>query len=156
MSPIDRDIDDLKAIGHGVLSLVNLAIILAIIAVVLAARSQSANIIATFFALLSWLVGQVINPITGGQSVALSNTLAPSGQTSVETPSSSGGAPGTAPSSAATPGLGTGSVGTGGGTSSTTTWVSPDYQTTYYGTNPPAGYLPADNLGTVDVNGYGG
>jgi hypothetical protein len=82
--------DTLRDIGHAVLALVNAAILLAILAVILAPNSQSAAIIQQAFSLLAWLVGQVINPITGGSRITLSSTLAPAGAYGA-TSSASGG-----------------------------------------------------------------
>lgn len=76
---LETDIADFKAVGHGLVSLFNVAIILAIVAVVLSARSGTPAIISTFFGFVSWLVGQVVQPVSGGSNVTLGNTLQPAG-----------------------------------------------------------------------------
>lgn len=90
--------DQLHAVGQGALSLFNAAILLTIVAVVLSNRSGAANIISQAFALLSWLVEQVVRPVTPGHDVALTNKLAPafgSGSGSSSTSSSGGTSGGT-------------------------------------------------------------
>ncbi len=55
--------------------------------------------------------------------------------------------------------LGTGGTASGGGGSGGggTSWISPDYTTTYTGTTPPAGYLPLNVIpGQIQVNNSGG
>jgi hypothetical protein len=76
---IARDIDDIKAIGVGALSLLNGAILVAIVAVILAGPSQTASVIKTFLQFLAYLVASVVAPVTGGRNVALSATPAPAG-----------------------------------------------------------------------------
>jgi hypothetical protein len=66
MSSLDNEIDHIKAIGGGAISLVNTAIVLAIVAVVLSNGSQAPAVITAFFGWLSWLIGQVITSTTPG------------------------------------------------------------------------------------------
>lgn len=73
------DRDQLHAVGHAILALVQAAILLAILAVILAPGSQAANAIQAFFALLAWLVGQVLRPLTPGNRVQLSDQSLPAG-----------------------------------------------------------------------------
>jgi hypothetical protein len=76
---LSSDLDSLRAIGHSAIALINTAILLAIVAVILSKRSQSAAVLASAFAFGGWLIGQIITPITGGASVVLGNQLAPAG-----------------------------------------------------------------------------
>lgn len=87
-----NDLDQVKAVGHATLALVNAAILVAILAVILAPSAQSGAIIQAFFSTLSWLVGQVVRPITGGSLVTLSSTLAPAGAGAM-TATGAGGTP---------------------------------------------------------------
>jgi hypothetical protein len=86
-----NDLDQLKAVGHGALTIVNGAILLAIVAVLLATQSQTASMIATFLQFVTWLVAQVVSPVTGGTSVQLTNQLAPAGGYGVTGGGTSGG-----------------------------------------------------------------
>lgn len=103
-----EDIDQLRLIGHGALALVNAGFLLAIVAVVLTKRAQTAAAIQALFQLLAWLVGQAVKPLGTGQTVQLSNTLQPAGSIGL-----SGGS-GTATSTSTAPPV---SV-TGGGSTS--------------------------------------
>jgi hypothetical protein len=76
-STIAGELDQLQALGHGAMALVNAALILAIIAVVLANGSNAAGIIQSVLAFMAWLVGQATQPATAGRSVALTDALAP-------------------------------------------------------------------------------
>lgn len=80
-STLEGDVNSIKALGHGALSLVNAGIVLAIVAVVLSTRAQTAQAITAFFSVLSWLVGQVIAPLQTVPPLAFSNTLTPAGAT---------------------------------------------------------------------------
>lgn len=104
---MENDYDNVKAIGHGIMALVNAAILVAILAVVLAPGSQTAAMIQGAFGLLSWLVGLVIQPLTAGSTVTLSNKLQPAGAYQV-TQGGTGGTSTTAGQAQAAPG-GTGS-----------------------------------------------
>lgn len=77
MSTLDRDIDSLKAVGHGALSLVNAAIVLAIVAVILSTQAQTAQAITAIFSFLSWLVGAVITPLQQVSPIVLTNQWQP-------------------------------------------------------------------------------
>ena len=95
-STLEGDANALKALGHGALSLVNAAIVLAIVAAILA--GQTASIIQGFFGFLSWLVGQIIAPLQQQQPIAFTNTLLPTWAV----PGGSGGGSSTPSSSATT------------------------------------------------------
>lgn len=73
------DLDDLHAIGHGLSALFTGAIGVAIVAVILSANSASPNIISTFFGFVTWLVGQVIQPVSAGVNVVLNGRPGPAG-----------------------------------------------------------------------------
>lgn len=72
-----NETDTLRAIGHGILTLINAAILLAILAVVLSPGGAAAGAIQAFFALLSWMVGLVVQPLGPGASVQLTSTEQP-------------------------------------------------------------------------------
>jgi hypothetical protein len=76
-STLTGDLDQLQALGHGAMALVNAAIILAIVAVILSTGSNAAGIIQSALAFVTWLVGQATQPATGGRSVLLTDALAP-------------------------------------------------------------------------------
>lgn len=71
----DAEFDDLKAIGHGAVTLFYAAIVIAILAVVLSTNSQTTTVLQQFFSFVGWLVSSVVAPVSGGQNVALSSTL---------------------------------------------------------------------------------
>lgn len=73
-STLDKEIDNAKAIGHGLISVFTVAILLAIVAVVLANGSATASLITQFFKLLSWLVAIIVNPVSGGSQTDVDNT----------------------------------------------------------------------------------
>ena len=151
MSSLDNEIDHIKAIGGGAISLVNTAIVLAIVAVVLSNGSQAPAVITAFFGWLSWLIGQVISPITGGASVTLSSTPLPAGSYGMSATSAtsvgSGSVTSTTPGATPTP-IGAG-AGTAGGLPSGA--LPPGWSSTYApGLLPAATTLPD---GTV-VYGY--
>lgn len=75
-----NETDTLRAVGHGILTLINAAILLAILAVILSPGGAAAGAIQAFFALLSWMVGLVVQPLAAGQVVTLSATAAPASQ----------------------------------------------------------------------------
>lgn len=77
MSALHREMDSLRAVGHGALSLVNAAIVLAIVAVVLSTRAQTTQAITAIFRFLSWLVGAVITPLQQVPPIPLSNQWQP-------------------------------------------------------------------------------
>lgn len=74
---LQDDLDHLHALGHGAVSLVNAAILLAVVAVVLSTGSQTPVIIERFFQLVTWLVKQVVMPIGAGYNVPLTQQLQP-------------------------------------------------------------------------------
>lgn len=113
---LQDDIHSLEAIGHGALSLVNAAILLAIVAVLLAYGSQTPDMIRKFFALLAWLAKQVVTPLGTGYAVPLTATLQPAFAGGTGTNAATGG---TGASSASDPGAtGTGASGGTAGTGS--------------------------------------
>lgn len=126
---LDREIDNFKAVGHGVISIFTTAILLAIVAVVLANGATTASVITAFFKLLSWLVSIIVNPVSGGSQTNIDTpTLVPAA--GVQTVANSGGgsiAPTTSAPATGTPSSG---AGTGGGTGTTTYWnvYGPDGQ----------------------------
>ena len=63
------DIDEVRALGHGAVTLFNMAIMLAILAVLLSARSSTPTIISQALGFATWLVDQITSPISGGQAV---------------------------------------------------------------------------------------
>lgn len=141
---LSDDLESLRGVGHGVLALVNTAVLLAIVAVILAPGSSTAQVIKDAFALLSWLVAQVIKPVTGGFNVQPSTQYAPAGGYSVGAGDSSSGT--SSSSSSASPGVGTGS-----GTSPSTVWVNTaTWQSVTSPTRPSGGtWVPANQLGGV-------
>ena len=117
------DREQLHAIGHAILALVNAAILMAILAVILAPGSQVTGMINAFFSLLAWLVGQVIRPLTPAPLITLSSQLQPAGMYplggaggttggSTGTTQSTPGGTGTAPAPTGTPGTGNAPIGT--------------------------------------------
>lgn len=91
-STFDGDMDDLRAIGHGSLALLNVAILLAILAVILASGAVP-TLIGQFFAFLQWLVGNTVAPVTpgvlvnldtGGTTTSTSGTTAAPSSTAVQ------------------------------------------------------------------------
>lgn len=72
-----HDIDELRAIGHGALSLFNAAILLAVVAVLFATASQTPQMISSFLGLVTWLIAQATKPVTGAYNVVLGSTLQP-------------------------------------------------------------------------------
>lgn len=94
---INAELQELKSIGHGFVGVVNIAILLAIVGVILSARSQTVNVLQSFFALLAWLVGLVVQPLQTGVGLPFSSTLETAGQlTGQAVPTGTGGASGTA------------------------------------------------------------
>ena len=79
MSSIDQEISHVQAIGHGVISLVNGAILIAIVAVLLSNNANTAGMIQAFFQFLAWLVATVVTPLNAGTNVTLGSTLQPAG-----------------------------------------------------------------------------
>jgi hypothetical protein len=79
MSGIDAEIDHVRSIGRGIVGLIDVAILLAIVAVVISKRSDSVTVIRALFQFLSWLVGQIVTPLNPVATLQLSNTLAPAG-----------------------------------------------------------------------------
>lgn len=77
MNTLEGDINSLKAVGHGALALINAAIVLAIVAVVLSTKAQTAQALTAIFGFLSWLVAQVIAPLQTVPPLAFSNVLTP-------------------------------------------------------------------------------
>lgn len=76
---LSSDLDSVYAVGHAAIALVNTAILLAIVAVILSKRAQTAAVLQSALAVLTWLVAQVVTPVTGGTNVTLGATLAPAG-----------------------------------------------------------------------------
>lgn len=119
MSTLDDDLSQLKAVGAGAVSLFNATILLAIVAVLLSTRAGTAGILAQFLGLITWLVSQVVTPVTGGTNIPLTTTLQPAfGWGGTGTPGTTstgtGGSPG--PIDNGTFGTGPSTVGTGPGT----------------------------------------
>ena len=81
---LGREMDDVRALGHGAVGLINGAILLAIVAVILAGP-QTADMIKSFFTLVTWLVGQVISPVTGGTQIQWSTQPGSAGAGSLGT-----------------------------------------------------------------------
>lgn len=128
MSSLENEIGHIKAIGSGAVSLVNTAIILTIVAVILSQGSQAPAVITAFFGWISWLIGQVIAPITGGAAVNLTSTPLPAGSSGMSQTSATGSNAGsTAPAASTT---GTSSPGLGTGTSGGAT-LPPGWSSTY-------------------------
>lgn len=73
MTPIGKEIENVKAIGHASLSLFKAVIVIAIIAVVLGSGS-TAQVIQQGFGLLAWLVSLVITPLQAGYNVDLNQS----------------------------------------------------------------------------------
>lgn len=132
-----NETDTLRAVGHGILTLVNAAILVAILAVVLSPGGAAAVAIQQFFALLSWLVGLVVQPLTAGANVQLTATAAPASQVTLAT--ATGGSSGT------TTTQGQATSGTGG------TTTTPAAGATNIASAPDAsGQYPIyDNLGRI-------
>jgi hypothetical protein len=142
-SPLQHDADQIQAIGHGLLALFNAAIVLAIVAVILSTNSQMPQILRSFFQFVTWLVAQVIRPVTGGSNVALSPNLLPAfgaGQTST----------GTNPSTVTGTGTGT-STGTGTGSALLTCVDTTSFAVLGQFSVCPAGSVAAGSLGTINV-----
>lgn len=147
------DKDDLFALGHAAIGLTTGAIALAILAVLLSSQSQTAQVINTAFAFLSWLIAQVVKPITGGAHVALSDKpIAAGGYGMI-------GGNGQALSGAAVPSTGAaGSGGTSGtGGADTGGWDFPGLTPGGIGgTGGTSGtglsqtYFPGSTYGTID------
>lgn len=92
-----NETDTLQAVGHGVLTLINATILVAILAVILAPGGAAADTIRQFFGLLSWLVGIVVQPLKAGQAVQLTATAAPASQVALAGTGGGGGNPVTGP-----------------------------------------------------------
>jgi len=69
-SSYQADLDDLEALGHASLALINTAILLALLAVVLVSPAVP-MMIRQGFGFLAWLVGNTVAPVTGGVGVDL-------------------------------------------------------------------------------------
>lgn len=124
----DADLEQFRAIGHGALSLITAGFLLAILAVLLSAKSQTPNMITTALQFVTWLVAQVVAPIKPGIAVALTSTLAPASGVGTTT--------GSGTSSTATSTSATGSAGSI--YDSTSTWDIPTQLGTT-GTSPGTG-----------------
>jgi hypothetical protein len=109
-SDLEHHADALWAIGGSAVALLNAAMILAIVAVLLSAQSQTAAVIKSALDFMAWLVEQVIKPIQPGASVALTPGLALAG----------GYATGTYPGLVDNGTFGTGTTGTATGTTTGT------------------------------------
>ena len=73
---LGHEIDDLRTLGHSALAFMNVAIVLTIIAVILSTKSGTPQVITQAFSFLTWLVKQILTPVSGGTSVQLSATPA--------------------------------------------------------------------------------
>jgi hypothetical protein len=110
-SDLEHHADALWAIGGSAVALLNAAMILAIVAVLLSAQSQTATVLKSALDFMAWLVEQVIRPIQPGASVALTPGLALAG----------GYATGSYPGLVDNGTFGTGTTGTATGTTTGTT-----------------------------------
>lgn len=101
-TPLEREMDRVRDLGHAAVNMLSTVILVAIVAVVLAKGSATAQVIRQGFALLAWLVSLVMSPLAKGAAINL--------DTPTETPA--GGTPqtqpGPAPGVGITPGTGTG------------------------------------------------
>jgi hypothetical protein len=112
---LEHDMDEIRAVGHGAMALVNAGLLLAIVAVILSGRSSTADVIRAIFTFLAWLVGQVVKPISGGRTVTLSGSSGPAGSY---------------PSAPTSNAAGAGSGGVGGGASPGSGGEPPRYPVT--------------------------
>jgi hypothetical protein len=138
MQSLAHDKDQLRAIGHGALALINVGIVLAIIATILSNRSATPQIITSAFGFVSWLVAQVTTPVSGGYVVPLTATLAPAfGGSSGGSSSGTGGAAG-------------GASGAGGGMLGGAS-TFPDTSSWGIGTGDSGGVPATDNIPTMTI-----
>lgn len=101
-SALAREMDEIRALGSGAIGLVNAALLLAIVAVVLAGP-QTASVIRSAFALLTWLVGQVVTPLQPVGPTAAAPPTATPFTVSPTTPYAPGTLPGMTPGTTTPP-----------------------------------------------------
>jgi hypothetical protein len=143
MTTLSDDIDQLRAVGRGALTLLNASILLTIAAVILSTNSGAPAIIANAFSFVTWLVSQVVTPVSGGYNVPLDATFGPAfGGSGSGGGRSAGGVLGSAGTNAT--GNPFGSTSTG----STSVWNIPG-QTGSTGPGPVA--MPYDGISTMTI-----